>query len=266
MQRGEMPDDLLVAGDALDLVVLEDETLNGIYPVRRGGYVILPRVGRVSVAGKELSAAETAIRDALQENQIRQATVVVERSRASTLGSEPVVFLTGEFKKPGPWEIKRDTAPTLVTTILQSGGLTELADLSRVRLLRLVKGEQLAEQFDVQSMLEGLELAADVPVQPGDIIVVPIAPNLVYVTGNVTKPGPLLLSPSEELKTYSAILRSGGFARFANRKKVYVLRDVGDKAKQRIDVNITEIQKGNLPDVVLENNDIIVVPERFFSF
>jgi hypothetical protein len=82
----------------------------------------------------------------------------------------------------------------------------------------------------------------------------------------VVKPGTLKLLPDDELTAYSAILRCGGFSRFANKKKVYVLRDRGTGAKQRIPVSIKELQDGNGSDVVLESKDIVVVPEKFFSF
>jgi hypothetical protein len=31
-------------------------------------------------------------------------------------------------------------------------------------------------------------------------------------------------------------------------------------------VNVREVQKGKFPDVILQGKDIVVVPERFFSF
>jgi protein involved in polysaccharide export with SLBB domain len=95
---------------------------------------------------------------------------------------------------------------------------------------------------------------------------IPAFANVVYVTGNVMNPNTLKLLPDDELTAYSAILRCGGFSRFANRKKVYVLRDRNNGAKQKIAVSIKELQDGKGSDVVLEPKDIVVVPEKFFSF
>ncbi|MCX8089762.1 MAG: SLBB domain-containing protein [Verrucomicrobiae bacterium] len=257
---------LLLPGESIEVFVAEDETLNGVYQVRRGGYVILPRVGRVMVAGKTLAAAEKAIKDALAQGQIKDATVMVERPQGGVGGEGPVVYLSGEFLKPGAWRIPAGVAPTVVTTILRSGGLTDEADLTRVRLLRLVSGQALVEEVNVRAILDGDGLQTDLTVQPGDIIVVPAYANLVYVTGNVLKPGALQLKPGEQLTAYSAILRAGGFARFANRKKVYVLRDKGDGVKEKIPVSIKDIQNRGGADVILQSRDIVVVPEKFFSF
>ncbi len=259
--------DLLVAGDTLELVVVEDNSFNGMYPIRRGGYILIPRVGRVSVAGKNLEAAEKSIQETLLKNQILpSAKVIVERAQGGAAVANSVILLAGEFEKPGPWPIPSGSIPTLLTTILQSGGITPNGDLSQVRLLRLIGGQQLVESFDVKGMLSGTNFSADVPVRANDIVVVPGRANEVYVTGNVRTPGTLKLVPSEELKAYSAILKSGGFARFADEKNTYILRDMGNGAKDKIPVNIKDIKKGHGVDVKLQNKDIVVVPERFFSF
>ena len=114
--------------------------------------------------------------------------------------------------------------------------------------------------------MNGAGLQSDLTLNQGDIVMVPAYANVIYVTGNVLKPGAIKLLPDDELTAYSAILRAGGFARFANRKKVYVLRDMGDGAKKKIPVSIKELQSGKGTDVVLQSKDIVVVPEKFFSW
>ena len=257
---------VIVPGDSLELFVTEDETFNGVYQVREGGYIILPRVGRIVIAGKDFGSAEQTIRDALAAGQIRDATVMVERPAGAGGGRGAVIYLAGEFQKPGPWVIPPDVSPTIVTVILRSGGLGPEADLTKVRLLRLVAGQAQVEEVNVQAIMNGAGLPSDLALKSGDIVFVPAFAQVVYVTGKVEKPGPLKLPPDEELTVYSAILRSGGFARFANRKKVYVLRDMGNGAKQKIPVSIKELQDGAGSDLILKSKDIVVVPERFFSF
>ncbi len=258
---------LILPGEVLQMFVLEDETFNGLYQVRSGGYIILPRVGRVSVVGKDLNEAQNVIRQSLEATQLKQATVLIERSAG--IYSEDfsdVIYLAGEFKTTGPLRIAQGVKPTLVTTIIRSGGLTENADLTRVKLLRLEAGKSLVEEVNVQAIMEGAGLQSDLDLNPGDIIVVPAYAPLVYVTGNVARPGVIQLSPDEELTAYSAILRCGGFARFAKTRGVYVLRDRGNGEKTRIPVDIKQVQSGKMSDVILQGKDIVVVPEKFFSF
>ena len=51
---------------------------------------------------------------------------------------------------------------------------------------------------------------------------------------------------------------------FANIKKVFVVREVGGQ-KVHIPVNIRNVQHGLEADIELKVEDIIVVPEKFFS-
>ncbi|MEW6305634.1 MAG: polysaccharide biosynthesis/export family protein [Verrucomicrobiota bacterium] len=258
---------LILPGDAVQLFVLEDESFNGLYQVRRGGYIILPRVGRVNVAGKDLAAAEKAIKDSLEATQLRQGTVMLERSQEIyATDSNNVIYLAGEFTNNGPLRIPEGVSPTIVTTILRSGGVTKSADLTRVKLLRLEGGRGLVEEVNVKAILDGSGLQSDLALNPGDIIVVPAFAPVVYVTGNVKNPTVLTLSTDEDLTAYAAILRSGGFARFASLRKVYVLRDHGNGEKTRIPINIKELQAGKVQDVVLQGRDIVVVPESFWSW
>jgi protein involved in polysaccharide export with SLBB domain len=257
---------MLLPGESIEVFVAEDDTLNGVYQIRRGGYIILPRVGRVSLAGKNAAGAEQSIKEALGLGQIKDATVTIERPQGAAAGEGAVIYLAGEFLQPGAWKIPQGVSPTIVTTILRSGGLTDSADLTKVRLLRLVSGQALVEEVNVQAILSGAGLPSDLTLNSGDVVMVPPFANVIYVTGNVLKPGAIKLLPDDELTAHSAILRAGGFARFANRKKVYILRDQGNGIKKRIAVNIKDLQAHGGSDVILQSKDIVVVPEKFFSF
>jgi protein involved in polysaccharide export with SLBB domain len=262
---GNQPANVVAPGDNLDVMVAEDPTLSRVYEVRSGGAIFVPQVGKVQVAGKDLAGVEAAIKEALGQNYIKDAHVAVERSERSGRSNRRL-YLVGQFNKPGPWNIPAGFSPTVVKTILEAGGSRRSADLTHVRLLRLVGGQGVVEEVNVQAIMEGVSLPSDLPLNPGDIIVIPAFANVIYVTGSVKKAGTLPLLPDDEMTAYTAVLRSGGFVRFANRAKIFVLRDRGNGEKQRIDVNIKKINVGKSTDVILEPKDIIVVPERFFSW
>ncbi len=258
---------ILVTGEPVQVFVVEDESFNGVYQIREGGYIIMPRIGRVQIAGKDLPDSEKSIKEALEASQLRQATVMVERTVESySPGQANVVYLAGEFKQTGPLLVPSGYSPTITTIFIRSGGAKDSGDLTRVKLLRLTEGKSLVEEVNVQAILDGAGLTPDVSVQPGDIVVVPAFANRVYVTGNVKTAGIVQLPNDEELTAYAAILRSGGFSRFAKKSGVYVLRNGGNGEKFKIPVSIKSVQAGKQPDVVLQSNDIVVVPESFFSF
>lgn len=260
-------ENMVLPGENLDVYVVEDPSFNGHYQVRRGGYIIIPQVGRIFVAGKTLPGAESAIKKSLETNQLQHCTVMVEKLVGSDVESGPTIYLAGEFKQPRPFKIPAGTSQTLVSVILSAGGLTDKADLSHVRVERVAANNGVVEEVDVQRILDGSGLASDLQLSDGDVVVVPaMAQHVVYLTGNVKRQGTTPLEPGGHLSVYAAILQNGGFSRFANLKKVYILRATADGSKARIPVNIKAVQKGTQPDVPLESNDIVVVPEKFFSF
>jgi polysaccharide biosynthesis/export protein len=89
----------------------------------------------------------------------------------------------------------------------------------------------------------------------------------VYITGQVRNQGPLDIPPDETFTVSRAILRAGGFADFANRRKVKLIRKSGG-SQRPIYVNVDEIiNKGRSDkDPVLEDGDTIIVPERLINF
>jgi polysaccharide biosynthesis/export protein len=266
IQSGE---EVILPGNNLELWVNEDTSFNGRYQVRRGGYVILPQIGRVQVAGKTVGQAEAAVRKALLATQLRRATVMIERFEGVTDEAGPMIYLSGEFKNPRPYRIPPGTAPTLVSVMLSAGGVSEKADLTRVKVMRMAANRSIVEEINVKRILEGASggLGNDVTLTEGDVVVVPSGSmNLVYVTGRVKKPGSYRVGENEKLTVYGAILQSGGFDHFANTGNVHVLRAMPDGTKAKLPVSIKDVQKGRRPDVILQPNDIVVVPEKWFSW
>jgi len=260
-------EEVVVPGENLEVFVNEDPSFNGIYQVRRGGYIIMPQVGRISVAGKSLSSAEAAVKRALQSSQLHNASVMIERKQGADIENGPLIYLSGEFHAPGQWHIPSGITPTLVNVILSAGGVTDKADLTRVRVMRIAANKSVVEEVNVDKILQGGGLTSDITLGEGDVITIPAGPsNLVYVTGNVSAPGGFPLKQGERISAYAAILQRGGFARFADQKRVYVLRALPDGTKAKLPVDISAIKKGQRPDVQLQTNDILVVPEKWFSW
>ncbi|MGD0800040.1 MAG: polysaccharide biosynthesis/export family protein [Terracidiphilus sp.] len=80
----------------------------------------------------------------------------------------------------------------------------------------------------------------------------------VYLIGEVGHTGPLLMSPGMTL--LQAIASSGGLTEFANKKKIYILRNVSGKV-EKIPVQYKPALKGDGSlNLVLIPGDTIVVP------
>ncbi|MEQ1859105.1 MAG: SLBB domain-containing protein [Chthoniobacteraceae bacterium] len=260
--------DVIVPGENVEIFVNEDPSFNGRYQVRRGGYIILAQVGRVMLVGKSLTQAEAAVKRALEGSQLTRATVMLERISGLDVETGPLIFLSGAFKNPRPYRIPSGTAPTLVSLILSCGGVTKNADITRVKIMRMAGGKSVVEEVDLAKILAGGGLNSDITLTEGDVITIPAGPaNLVFITGNVRRPGSFSLAEGDHLSAYGAILKhGGGLSRFADEKNAHVLRAMPDGTKRKIPVNLVDLKKGRKPDVELEPNDIIVVPEKWFSF
>jgi protein involved in polysaccharide export with SLBB domain len=268
IQNGE---EVILPGNNLEMWVNEDTSFNGRYQVRRGGYIIVPQIGRVIVAGKTITQAESAIRKALQATQLKQASVTLERFEGVSDEPGPLIYLSGEFKHPRPYRVPKGTSPTIISVLLSSGGWTERADLSHVKVMRMAANRSVVEEVNVKKILEANPsaggLGADLTLTEGDVLVIPSgAMNLIYVTGRVRKAGSYRLNEGEKLTAYGVILQSGGFNSFADKDGVHILRSMPDGTKAKLPASIKDIEKGRRPDIVLQANDIVVVPEKWFSW
>ena len=92
--------------------------------------------------------------------------------------------------------------------------------------------------------------------------------GVVYVIGNVNRPGPLLLPKDESFTVTKVIIAAGNFAAFANQTSVRLIRYDENGKKFECRVNVAAIMKnGDFDkDVPVQNGDWIIVPEKMFSF
>ena len=92
--------------------------------------------------------------------------------------------------------------------------------------------------------------------------------GLFYITGAVNGGGPMEIPFNEKFTVSKAILRAGGFADFANERKVLVQRPKPDGSTEIITVNVKEVlEKGRQDlDVEVLPNDLIRVTERLINF
>ena len=83
--------------------------------------------------------------------------------------------------------------------------------------------------------------------------------RIIHTIGQVNSPGPQLMAPN--MTVLQALSAAGGFAEWANRKKILIIRREGDKEIQ-LRFNYKEFISGKniKQNIVLKPNDTIVVP------
>lgn len=259
-------DDSILPGENVEVTVAENKDFNGRYLVRRGGYIMMPGIGKVPLAGKSVAQAAKDIQFNLKKFHSGQAiTVEVKRSPGITIGTGTVVYLAGEFRKPRPYRIPENASPTLISILLSSGGWTDRADLTKVKIMRFSKSTPKEEVFNVKKTLDGALGNPNSAVVPmlaeGDVIVLPAQTEsqVVYVTGAGKRSGSYRISDGGKLTVYSSILQSGGIMSGVAQPRVYILRKAPDGTDMKIPVNFEGIKDGKTPDIQLMTGDIVLV-------
>lgn len=87
------------------------------------------------------------------------------------------------------------------------------------------------------------------------------------IMGQVNRPGVYPLGETKEFKLSHAILASGGFQKFANTRKVRVIRNHGGDIEEVIEVNAHKVMTGGhlYKDLVLEKGDVIIVDKKWLN-
>lgn len=91
--------------------------------------------------------------------------------------------------------------------------------------------------------------------------------DVITVFGQVIRQGKYELPINEDMTISQAILLSGGFAQFANPKKVKLVRKT-PQGNKTILVNVDQVmRRGNLDkDIFLRRGDVIIVDEKTVNF
>ena len=92
------------------------------------------------------------------------------------------IFLLGEVRKQGAYTVS--ALSTTVNALLSCGGIKESGSLRRIQLKRAGKTVSTLDLYDL--LLHG-DSSADQPLQPGDVIYVPVVQNQISVTGAVKR-------------------------------------------------------------------------------
>jgi len=90
----------------------------------------------------------------------------------------------------------------------------------------------------------------------------------VYLSGQVHQQGPIDIPPDERFTLSKAILKAGGLADFANRRKIKLVRKTASGTAQTtiVDLDAITVHGALDKDPELLPDDTIIVPEKFVNF
>jgi polysaccharide export outer membrane protein len=135
--------------------------------VRPDGMITMPLIKDVHVAGLTPREAEKVITDLLSQ-QIKAADVTIIINQTH---SKKVFMVGGGIKKEGP--IPYTYRMTIMQAISEAGGLSDYAKRKKIYVLRNESGRQYKFPFDYDAVLRGVHMELNIPLMPGDTLVVP---------------------------------------------------------------------------------------------
>jgi protein involved in polysaccharide export with SLBB domain len=135
-------------------------------------------------------------------------------------------------------------------------GRIQAANKTCKRLALDIRGPLEKEYFFKATVILGLDFASA------------HSRGRVYVTGQVHSQGAQEIPLDEDFTLSRAILRAGGMADFANKRKVKVIHKTKDGGTETQVYDLEEImEKGRMEkDPMLRPDDLIIVPERLVNF
>lgn len=240
----------IASGDLLEVSVFDSPELTQQVRIGSDGKAQLALIGNIPVAGLTgQEAGELIARELRERHFLLAPQVSVLIKEYATQG----VSVTGEVLHPGVYQVLGPR--TLLDVVSMAGGLTNTAD-TRITIKRRSGEDSITVKLkndDVQSAL-----ANDVQIYPGDLILVPRA-GIVYVLGDVTKPGGFVMQDNGKITLLQAMAQAGGAAPTASINKAVLLRKNGE-GYTTSKLQVGKISKGEEGDVELHANDIVFLP------
>jgi polysaccharide export outer membrane protein len=236
-------------GDELEVTVYGASDLSGHTRVSADGNISLPLIGDVRIAGLSSSEAAGAI-----EAQLRQGKVVND-PQVSVYVKEYIssgISVAGEVTKPGFYSA---VGPHRLFDVLQAAGGT--TDKAANKVIISHRGQKDATTLSISKNPSEMT-ASNVELQPGDTVVVPKA-GIVYVLGEVTRPGGYVLNSTGGITVLQVVAVAGGPTHVASAGKTRLLRRT-ENGFQEQQIDVTKLLRGKALDISVRDEDILFIP------
>jgi len=259
-------------GDLLEITVLEAPELNRSLRVSARGEVSMPPLGTVKVAGLVPQELEAVIRELLRRSIMNDPHIAVF---VREMESHPV-SVTGAVKKPGVFHTSGPKG--LLELLSMAEGLSEDAGNTvvvmrganfpaetasipeRAGTASAASAGAATVEVDLKDLLNSHDAGYNILVYPGDVVKVNRA-GIVYVLGDVKKPGGFLLRNNETVSVLQALALAEGLVPTSAKSQARILRTDETGQRTEIPLDLAKIMQGKIGDAQLQPKDIVFVPK-----
>jgi len=233
--------------------------------IDNNGSVTLPMIGLVHAAGLTVEQFQANL-VAAYKKYFKDPQVTVQ---VNEFHSQPV-SVAGNVNTPGVVQLRGNR--NLMEVISMAGGLRPEAGDSALITRNLSEGaipvagaftdptgKYSVAHINIRAVMSGKDPEGNILMKPHDVVTIPRA-RMVYVLGNVTKPGGFVLTDNESMSITKAIALAGGWDKTAALTSARVLRASGGAEREQIPANVKKIMQNKAPDIELRPDDILYIP------
>jgi polysaccharide export outer membrane protein len=147
-------------------MVWNEPSLSTDAPVRLDGKITVPLLGDLQAAGRTPDELTVEIRTSLKRFlEVPQVTVSVAQAISARF------YVIGEVTTSGSFALNGRI--TILQALAIAGGFREFAHRERIMVIRDGQDGRVAITFNYRDLESGTKLEQDIPLAPGDIIIVP---------------------------------------------------------------------------------------------
>ncbi len=162
------PQYIIGPGDQLQVFVWRNDDLSVTVPVKPDGRITTPLVEDMQASGKTAAQLARDIEKVLaQYIRTPQVNIIV----TAPLSLYSAVKVVGQVKSPQ--SIPYREGLTVLDAVLTGGGLTDFAAGNRAKIIRRENGRTTEVKVRIKDMVEHGDLRTNVPLRPGDTLIVP---------------------------------------------------------------------------------------------
>jgi protein involved in polysaccharide export with SLBB domain len=221
---------VLGPGDEVRLQVWGAVELSGSFTIDRNGQISVPRVGTIPLAGVAVRDLEGVLRGQVGK-LLNNFGLSAGLGRLRSLQ----VYVVGQARMPGTLQIS--SLATLVSAVFASGGPTANGSMRNIQLSRAGK---VITTLDLYDFIARGDKGRDMPLQNGDVIVIPPVGARVAVNGAFDQAAIYELK-GDQTSLGDILSLSGGVPALANLQKALIER-----------INTAKVNPRQVQDIALD--------------
>jgi polysaccharide export outer membrane protein len=160
---------LIGAGDVVNINVWRNPEVSLSVPVRPDGRITTPLVEDLQAAGRTSTQLARDIEKALEKYIQQPMVTVIVTSFVGPYSQQ--IRVIGEAARPQALPYRQGMS--VMDLMIAVGGITDFAAGNKATIIRTVDGERRTVPLRLQDLLRKGDISANVPVLPGDVLVIP---------------------------------------------------------------------------------------------